>query len=75
MDGVTADGSCVVSIPTGYVTVTATSNCSYICCGFCGDDRDRSRVQQGLQEILDAFPDIKWSPGAADFGRFLGCRV
>ena len=74
-DGVTQDGSCIVSIPTGYVIVTAACNCSYLRWSFCGDDRDRTRVQQALQEILDSFPDLKGTAGYADFGRFLGCRV
>ena len=74
-DGMDAMGNCIVSIPTGYIIMTAMTNCNYLRWVFAGDDRDSERVKQSLQMICDIFPDVKASAGYSEFATFLGCRI
>jgi hypothetical protein len=75
VNGITMTGDCVISLPTGFVFITACSDCNYLRWSFSGDHSDAVRAKVSLQNIIDSFPEKKQTSGYVDYARFLGLRV
>ncbi len=74
-NGITITGDCILSLPTGFVFITACSDCNYVRWSFSGDQGDAVRAKVSLQNIIDCFPEKKQTSGYVDYARFLGLRV
>jgi hypothetical protein len=75
VNGITMTGDCILSLPTGFVFITACSDCNYLRWSFSGDQGDAVRAKVSLQNIIDSFPEKKQTAGYVDYARFLGLRV
>ena len=74
-NGLTENGDCIISLPTGYTIVTAYSNCVYLRWGMSGDASDDSRRNATLKGLLESFPNYKQMAGYQDFAHYLGIHV
>ena len=75
INGISTNGDSILSMPTGFVFITACSECSYVRWSFSGDQGDALRAKVALQHIIDSFPEKKQTAGYVDYARFLGLRV
>jgi len=75
-DGQMEGGANILVIPSGFATVTAAENCTYLRWSFCGDERDAARANLTLQGLCDSFADLKTGTVPyADYAKYIGCRV
>ena len=61
--GISITGDCILSLPTGFVFITACSDCNYVRWSFSGDQGDAVRAKVALQNIIDSFPEKKQTAG------------
>ena len=71
-DGMTENGGCAFSIPTGFVIHGGVRQLLVSQVGFRASSR--TWVKQSMWNICDSFPDIKANLGT-EFAKLLDCRV
>ena len=54
INGISTNGDSILSLPTGFVFITACSECSYVRWSFSGDQGDALRAKVALQHIIDS---------------------
>ncbi len=75
-DGVSESGKCGLLIPSGFMTLVASSGARVLRWSLMADEADASRVRNGLRNLLDSFPEHRNAEsGYADFARHLGVQL